>query len=211
MASPASHTQANAQHLAWTSAITALLALVLIVTSCPAGDIADYRPVVHLILARLQTLTALSLTLQLVLTAAHVYRLPKRKRSSPVLRHMCGVGLAVPAFYALLVLVGAPATSLHEETLTYTTLLYSGKIFHTDSAGAVRLTHQLQCEAAVLIAVLLGGYAGCFSLALDWERQWQYWPVPNALGSCVGCVLANAITELSGLRHGSNEIKPSIL
>ena len=48
-------------------------------------------------------------------------------------------------------------------------------------------------EEAVLYSSMIGGMLGCWAacvvIPLDWNRPWQYWPIPNSVGTMVGSIL----------------------
>lgn len=90
--------------------------------------------------------------------------------------------LAGPALYVLIVLMGAPFTSHVKETLllSLTTTILS---FPSLTKHGKKVTPEIICTLA-------GGYLGAIAIPLDWDREWQVWPVTVltgvVVGSCVG-------------------------
>lgn len=40
-----------------------------------------------------------------------------------------------------------------------------------------------------MIGGMLGSWAACVVIPLDWNRPWQYWPIPNSVGTIAGSIL----------------------
>ncbi|XBW35683.1 hypothetical protein QEN19_001254 [Hanseniaspora menglaensis] len=40
------------------------------------------------------------------------------------------------------------------------------------------------------ITVLLGAWLGCFAIPLDWDREWQRWPISLVVGAYIGGIVA---------------------
>jgi len=41
------------------------------------------------------------------------------------------------------------------------------------------------------IGTILGAWCGAYPLALDWDRPWQAWPLPPAIGAILGYILGS--------------------
>uniref|UniRef100_A0A7E4VWH6 Phosphatidylinositol-glycan biosynthesis class F protein n=1 Tax=Panagrellus redivivus TaxID=6233 RepID=A0A7E4VWH6_PANRE len=109
---------------------------------------------------------------------------------------------AVPAFYAFLILFGAPWFTQVAETLQLAvllTVLTAVPVAITTDArypAAVQLIFDLipatkaQFFALRLTAgTLLGTWLGAFTIPLDWDRWWQVWPLPCVFGAVIGAVV----------------------
>ena len=48
-------------------------------------------------------------------------------------------------------------------------------------------------QTAVLVAWVGGSFLGTAVLPLDWNRPWQYWPIPNVLAALVLTVIVLAV------------------
>ncbi|KAI9734656.1 MAG: Glycosylphosphatidylinositol (GPI) anchor assembly protein [Cirrosporium novae-zelandiae] len=119
------------------------------------------------------------------------------------LSHFLSV-LLTPFLLALLTLFGAPLTpssafqstyllSLHLSILSLPPLLYS----HVLSTSTVR-----EIFAAMLpfdeiwggcVGVVVGAWFGAVPIPLDWDRDWQRWPVTIVVGSLIGWGVGRAL------------------
>jgi phosphatidylinositol glycan class F len=121
-----------------------------------------------------------------------------------------------PCIYALVVLMGAPFTSHLRETTTFSVSLsilcfslrhhdpdhgltlsqvFATNIDGTDNSAPRQHAHRLQ-----MLATMAGAYLGAIPIPLDWDRDWQRWPVTVYAGAAVGHlagVLLGGITAQS--------------
>lgn len=116
------------------------------------------------------------------------------------------VGIVFFSFIAIV--LGAPFLSSHEQTFSLAILLAtttvtplaiiagpSGAIktlFHEESA----FTTKYQQEILILIknsivGVILGAWGASIVAPLDWDREWQAYPIPNMIGALMGLILGN--------------------
>lgn len=116
-------------------------------------------------------------------------------------------------YSAVCILMGAPFQANHEETLVLSTLLTSLTIlpiglylgpsgtlqylfydtFELSSRDEVALLEYLQYNA---VATLIGAWSGSVVAPLDWDREWQKYPIPNMVGGLIGFGIANIQTLL---------------
>lgn len=112
-------------------------------------------------------------------------------------------------FYALIcILMGASYQKGYEETLMLSAVLTAFTIlpiglFLGPSKTLQYLfydTFELSCHIEVAhlemmqynaLGTLIGAWAGSVVAPLDWDRDWQAYPIPNILGALVGFIFAN--------------------
>lgn len=118
-------------------------------------------------------------------------------------------------FYALVcILLGASYQNRYEETLILSSLLTSFTIlpiclflgptktlqylfydtFELSSRIEVSHLEFLQYNA---LGTLIGAWSGSVVAPLDWDRDWQVYPIPNMVGGLIGFAIANVHTMLS--------------
>lgn len=116
--------------------------------------------------------------------------------------------LAVPAFYALVVLFGAPFLSHFQENFTLASLLaiytalplalsaqdessFQELVFEGRAINSAQLySHRLAAGA------LLGAWLGAVVIPLDWDRWWQKYPLPSLFGASVGALVGLVVAQL---------------
>lgn len=98
--------------------------------------------------------------------------------------------LSVPIL-AIVILYGAPFVehlslswllSLHISYLAYPAL-YS--VFNCD--------FKVGLWKKYFIAIVIGGWLSCVVIPLDWDRDWQAWPIPVVVGSYLGAFVGYSI------------------
>lgn len=122
-------------------------------------------------------------------------------------------------FYALIcILMGASYQRNYEETLMLSTVLTAFTIlpiglFLGPSKTLQYLfydTFELSCRVEVshlellqynALGTLIGAWAGSVVAPLDWDRDWQIYPIPNIVGALIGFIFANVHTLLSSAIH----------
>ncbi|CCH58094.1 hypothetical protein TBLA_0A02940 [Henningerozyma blattae CBS 6284] len=99
--------------------------------------------------------------------------------------------LIVPFVAIVIILMGAPISSnlkatwllsLHICYLSYPAI-YS--VFNCD--------FKVGLWKKYFIVILFGSWISCIVIPLDWDRDWQRWPVPIIIGSYVGAFLGYSI------------------
>ncbi|KAF2126647.1 hypothetical protein P153DRAFT_425176 [Dothidotthia symphoricarpi CBS 119687] len=116
---------------------------------------------------------------------------------------------SAPLLTALLVLFGAPATTHHAHTLlagAHIALLSTLPLVYVHGVNG----ETWRCIVAGLLPVdevygglvgtLLGAWLGAVPIPLDWDREWQKWPVTIVTGAYAGYVVGKLIggTMLKG-------------
>lgn len=118
-------------------------------------------------------------------------------------------------FYALIcILMGASYQSNYEETLMLSAVLTAFTIFPIGLfLGPSKTlqylfydTFELSCRIEVshleflqynALGTLIGAWAGSIVAPLDWDRDWQVYPIPNIVGALIGFIFANIHSLLS--------------
>ncbi|KAG9201285.1 Glycosylphosphatidylinositol (GPI) anchor assembly protein [Epicoccum nigrum] len=109
---------------------------------------------------------------------------------------------ATPLLAALLVLFGAPATTHHEHTLLAAAhmavlgalpLVYVHGVRGETWRQAVALLLPVDEVYGGLIGTVVGAWLGAVPVPLDWDREWQQWPVTIVTGAYVGYALGKVV------------------
>lgn len=126
-------------------------------------------------------------------------------------------------FYALIcILMGASYHSGYEETLMLSALLTAFTIFPIGLfLGPSKTlqylfydTFELSCHIEVAhleimqynaIGTLIGAWAGSVVAPLDWDRNWQVYPIPNIVGALIGFIFANFHSLISSAIRMTHE------
>jgi phosphatidylinositol glycan class F len=150
-------------------------------------------------------------------------------RCRPIKTLLSGAFLLVAAWmlsFYVTICFGAPAFSAHWETGAFSALavtflvlpsvLVYGpedrssllQVFFVDLSDSSPLAHGLFVSAA---CSALGAWIGAFPIPLDWDRDWQTWPITCVLGlylgHFVGCLITLVSLELQ--RGGLSLNRPS--
>lgn len=116
--------------------------------------------------------------------------------------------MATLAYAVLCILMGASYYSSFEETIVLSALLTSLTIFPVGLFlgptktlqylfyDSFELTYRREVTHLELLqynvlGTLIGAWAGSVVVPLDWDRDWQTYPIPNIIGALVGFTLAN--------------------
>ncbi|KAG8801787.1 hypothetical protein FRC17_006555 [Serendipita sp. 399] len=118
-------------------------------------------------------------------------------------------------YHALIIILGAPATTYIHHTYALALLLSILSIYAparcltvpsfdgSDKDQALRakwsrlctlLTAKTNTERALLypsLATAFGAWCGAYPLALDWDRPWQAWPLTPAAGAIIGYIIGS--------------------
>ncbi|XP_067646932.1 uncharacterized protein PIG-F [Eurosta solidaginis] len=106
------------------------------------------------------------------------------------------------------IILGAPVLQNYEQTFVLSLLLTlqttSPTIFLLGGSGALQLcfcekpdTITKSEDTAIglfkynALGAILGAWAGSVVAPLDWDRDWQAYPIPNVVGALIGCALGN--------------------
>ncbi|KAF2239284.1 hypothetical protein EV356DRAFT_169359 [Viridothelium virens] len=102
-----------------------------------------------------------------------------------------------PVIAILLVLLGAPFTTHQAHTLlcaAHMSLLITSPLVYVHGVDAgtwqeiVALQAPLDDVFGSAIGTLAGAWLGAIPIPLDWDREWQKWPVTIVTGAYLGCV-----------------------
>ncbi|KAJ4362440.1 Glycosylphosphatidylinositol (GPI) anchor assembly protein [Neocucurbitaria cava] len=102
---------------------------------------------------------------------------------------------ATPLLTATLVLFGAPVTTHHLHTLlcgahiallSTLPLVYVHGVTGETWRQAVALLLPIDEVYGALLGTVLGAWLGAVPIPLDWDREWQKWPVTIVTGAYIG-------------------------
>lgn len=122
-----------------------------------------------------------------------------------------GMLLASTFIYAFIcIILGAPALSQYEETLTLASLLTILTVLPftcflgTNSTVSLLFSDKFESSSPNIlnnlfveilkyntVGVILGSWGASIAAPLDWDREWQEYPIPNILGALGGYLLGN--------------------
>lgn len=99
--------------------------------------------------------------------------------------------------FVIAVFFGAEVLSHHEETLMFSCLIVILTAFpvclHQGIVSLMQFLNGIYPSdpfTKVLLRniqfTMLGGWFGAFVIPLDWDREWQVWPIPCSLGAMIG-------------------------
>lgn len=134
-----------------------------------------------------------------------------------VLRAVLVLIAATGAVFLTTVLFGAKALSHHRETFVFSCLFTVLTVFpvclHKGIQCVVQFLNGTQPED-VFTSVLAkniqwtatGAWLGAVVIPLDWNREWQAWPIPCSFGALIGFSVAQIISifELLTKRNGKS-------
>jgi phosphatidylinositol glycan class F len=107
------------------------------------------------------------------------------------------ITLTVPAVFILVIFFGAPLTthqahtillSLHLGLLTTPQLFYVHGLDFRVWMQAASLQLPLDEVYGMTLGAVVGAWAGAVPIPLDWDREWQKWPVTIVAGLYIGAV-----------------------
>lgn len=140
----------------------------------------------------------------------------------------------IPGTYVLVVLTGAPFTTHIPQTILFSTILAimiftkAVILFDLDSskwaplvpsADGTQTEDQSEQKSphphvklgdtgleGIVWGTMIGAYAGAIPIPLDWDRDWQKWPVTVHLGACIGLVVGSTLQLLYNVWRGSRPL-----
>ncbi|XP_036325932.1 glycosylphosphatidylinositol anchor biosynthesis protein 11-like [Rhagoletis pomonella] len=153
----------------------------------------------------------------------------RQKRASYLtIREICG-GLLLQFICTLLyafvcIILGAPVLQNYEQTFVLALLLTlqtaSPTVFLLGAGGALQVcfcekpdTVTKSEETALglfkynAVGGILGAWAGSVVAPLDWDRDWQAYPIPNVVGALLGCALESG-TKTSDFSNETTQKLP---
>ncbi|KAF5875197.1 putative recombination hotspot-binding protein [Botrytis fragariae] len=122
----------------------------------------------------------------------------------------------VPAVTALQILFGAPFTTHIEHTLlssAHISLLALFPLFYIHGVDSVRWLEVASLYAPIdevfgaALGCALGAWLGAVPIPLDWDREWQKWPVTVVTGAFGGYVVGKFVGGFAGLRGKRIELE----
>lgn len=126
--------------------------------------------------------------------------------------------LAVPAVYALLVLFGAPfldhvphtaLCAAHLALLAVFPVLYTRGLDRSALVAVAGAAAPLDEPFGGLVGAAAGAWLGAVPIPLDWDREWQRWPVTIVVGVYLGAAAGSLLagTVLFGKRLAGHAVK----
>jgi phosphatidylinositol glycan class F len=103
--------------------------------------------------------------------------------------------LATPLLAAILILFGAPLTTHHAHTLlaaAHISLLSTLPLVYVHGVdGAawrdiIALLQPVDEVVGGMLGAVMGAWLGAVPIPLDWDREWQKWPVTIVTGAYMG-------------------------
>ena len=110
--------------------------------------------------------------------------------------------LGTPIHLALLILLGAPLTthtthtlllSAHLSLLTALPIIYTRGISASTWRAVAGLELPIDETFGASLGAYLGAWLGAVPIPLDWDREWQKWPVTVVTGVYVGWALGRTV------------------
>jgi phosphatidylinositol glycan class F len=105
------------------------------------------------------------------------------------------VSLGTPLFLTLLVLFGAPMTTHiphtillagHISLLTALPIIYTRGIDRGTWRAVVALLLPIDEVFGAAVGTCIGAWVGAVPIPLDWDREWQRWPITVLTGAYIG-------------------------
>ncbi|XP_046848136.1 phosphatidylinositol-glycan biosynthesis class F protein-like [Xenia sp. Carnegie-2017] len=110
------------------------------------------------------------------------------------------------AFHCGAVIYGAALFNYVEETFVWSVMMSTLVILPLLLTEVEEIPFILQgerktvdltsCMCGIVIFTLLGAWFGAFTLPLDWDREWQVWPIPCAIGAISGHFISLLLSAL---------------
>ncbi|KAG5938264.1 Glycosylphosphatidylinositol (GPI) anchor assembly protein [Claviceps sorghi] len=121
--------------------------------------------------------------------------------------------MVTPVIHTLFILFGAPFLTHAAHTLlcaAHFSLLAVFPVFYTRGTdgqawlAVVSASAPLDETFGALAGAVLGAWLGAVPIPLDWDREWQKWPVTILVGLYAGSLLGSALSGrlLYGKRLG---------
>ncbi|GAB7365611.1 hypothetical protein MBLNU230_g6680t1 [Neophaeotheca triangularis] len=112
------------------------------------------------------------------------------------------LALSTPLLYLLLLAFGAPLTTHHVSTVLlalHLALLTTPQLFYVHGLEkatwlcVASLQLPLDEVYGMSLGACFGAWVGAVPIPLDWDREWQRWPVTVVLGVYAGAVLGKVL------------------
>lgn len=123
--------------------------------------------------------------------------------------------LSAPLLYIVVIFFGAPLVShlphtgllaLHLALLTTPQLFYVHGLDATTWLRLASLQQPIDEAYGLSLGACVGAWIGAIPIPLDWDREWQKWPVTIVCGMYAGAVLGKVVGGyvLKGVRMKMN-------
>ncbi|TKA66836.1 hypothetical protein B0A55_08820 [Friedmanniomyces simplex] len=108
--------------------------------------------------------------------------------------------LSAPLLYIIVILFGAPLTTHHLRTLLlalHLALLTTPHLYYAHGLDAPAWLRIASLQSPVdevygmSLGACVGAWLGAIPIPLDWDREWQKWPVTVVVGMYVGAAVGN--------------------
>lgn len=119
----------------------------------------------------------------------------------------CTIILVLCTFgmFVICIFYGAPFLDSHEETLMFSLLIVILTVFpmclHSGANTVLQLVNGVTPNDIFnrilfrnIQLTLLGAWLGAFVIPLDWDREWQVWPIPCSSGALCSHLVSNIIS-----------------
>ncbi|KAK6007661.1 hypothetical protein QM012_004475 [Aureobasidium pullulans] len=119
-----------------------------------------------------------------------------------ILSLILAVTLGAPLIAIVLILFGAPLTSHQAHTLycgLHISLLAAYPLFYVHGVDAAKWTEVGALAAPIdevfgaTVGTLIGAWVGAIPIPLDWDREWQKWPVTILAGAYMGYAVGKIV------------------
>lgn len=110
--------------------------------------------------------------------------------------------LSTPILYIIVILFGAPLTTHQPHTLLlalHVALLTTPQLYYTHGLEAeswfkvVSLQLPVDEVFGMTLGACVGALVGAIPIPLDWDREWQRWPVTIVVGLYFGAVVGKVL------------------
>lgn len=128
-----------------------------------------------------------------------------------MLSHFLSTLLATPLIYVILILFGAPLTTksyetllcaAHVSSLAVMPLVYVHGVDERKWLEAASILSPVDGVFGAALGTFIGAWVGAVPIPLDWDREWQKWPVTIVTGAYLGWAVGKYLgaTVLKGRR-----------
>lgn len=115
---------------------------------------------------------------------------------------VAAITAGIPILAITLILFGAPITTHHEHTLLCAAhvsflgvipLVYVQGLAGATWKDIVALLQPIDEVYGSLIGTVLGAWLGAVPIPLDWDREWQKWPITIVTGAYIGFAVGKLV------------------
>ncbi|KAG9633505.1 GPI-anchor biosynthesis protein-like protein, partial [Aureobasidium melanogenum] len=119
-----------------------------------------------------------------------------------ILSLILAVTLGAPLIAIVLILFGAPLTTHQAHTLycgLHISLLAAYPLFYVHGVDAAKwievgaLAAPIDEVFGATVGTLIGAWVGAIPIPLDWDREWQKWPVTILAGAYIGYAVGKVV------------------